>query len=121
MSVSISSPSSNSSVGWSFLVLGSYDLGSGLLNPTTSAGTIVVTVYESDGSTPLANTTVVPSSIDLPPGVQIGAWKASVTHQANYTGAIIKAVLTPTGGTPTTASVSNITITQSPSAPVPTR
>jgi hypothetical protein len=99
----------NTSVHQVFDVAGDYDLGSSL-QANSFAGTIVVTVYQSDGTTPLSNTTVIPSVINLPSGVQQGPWSVRVTHSGTYTGAVIAAVLTPTGGSGQSASVSGIDI-----------
>lgn len=113
MTIDITSPSAGGAVGWSFNVSGTYDLSVGQEpGPGASPGTIVVTVYESDGTTPLPNTTVLPATIILRAGIQSGIFLVAVTHDANYSGAVITAVLTPTGGTPASDSVSNVTISQ---------
>jgi hypothetical protein len=75
-------------------------------------GTITLHVYESDGTTPLPNTTITPSSIGIPAGMPTGTWQFTVTHDADYGGAVVVAVLTPTGGTAQEDLVSGIDISQ---------
>jgi hypothetical protein len=112
VSISISRPQPDASVGWTFDVTGAYDLAAALAPAGPPIGTIVVTVYQSDGTTPLPNTTVTPNSIAIPASTPSGTWQVSVTHNANYSGAVIAAVLTPTGGSPQTAEVTGIDISQ---------
>jgi hypothetical protein len=122
LNVTIQIPGTNMTVGWSFTAGGTYDLGTtqppGPADP--SAGTITVTVYESDGTTPLSGTTVTPDPYPIPTGTTSGSWSAAVSHQANYNGAIIKAVLRPSAGGSAQASVSGINISQIiPPPPIP--
>jgi hypothetical protein len=113
VSITISRPRPNTGVQWTFTVTGDYDLGTALRSaPQTSLGTIVVTVYENDGTTPLPNTTVTPSSITISAGQPSGKWDVSVTHAADYSGAVVVAVLTPTGGTAQEDMVTGIDISQ---------
>jgi hypothetical protein len=127
VNISIQAPASNATVGWTFLVMGTYDLGSAR-NPagmkpaglTDSPGTIAVTVYQSDGTTPLSDTTVTPNPLPLLPGVTSGSWQVMVAHTANYSGCVIEATLTATGGGSTATSVSGVNISQvTPIPPIP--
>jgi hypothetical protein len=111
VSITITRPRDNTTVKSPFRVCGNYDLNNGLGTPGTSLGTIVVTVYESDGTTALPDTTYDPPVFNVPEGQPSGPWEITVTHDSNYTGAVIKAVLTPSGGTSQTATVTGIDIT----------
>lgn len=111
MSIDISNPTQNSTVGLSFQVNGTYSLNSASSSsPSISPGTIVVGVYESDGSTPLPSTIISPSRIALPPGALGGQWQVSVICSTSYSAAVITAVLTPNGGTPATDSVAGVNV-----------
>lgn len=119
MNISISSPFSNSTVSWTFMVQGTYNLGVGDPETGGSPGTVVVVVYQSDGTTPLASTTVTPTPVVLAPGAMMGVWGVNVTHNANYAGAVVRATLAPSTGSPVSTAVTGINISQMVPPPVP--
>ena len=112
MSISISRPQPDTGVHRTFEVSGTYDLAAALAPTMPPLGVIAVSVFQSDGTTPLPNTTITPSSIAIPASTPSGTWQVSVTHNADYSGAVIAAVLTPTGGSPQIAEVTGIDISQ---------
>ncbi|HVL16239.1 MAG TPA: hypothetical protein VM529_26945 [Gemmata sp.] len=105
MAISITEPTSNSTVPSAFAAKGTFTAGAG-------GGNIQITVYESNGTTQLPNTTVFPAGVMVPPGTGSGNWSVSVSRIGAYNGAIIKATLVPYGGgTPDDALVTGINIT----------
>ena len=105
MAINITNPANNSGAISPFPVSGTFTVGAG-------GGNIQVTVYQSDGTTLLPNTIVVPAGVMIASGTGSGTWSVSVSRFGAYNGAIIKAVLTPNGGgTPDATSATGINIT----------
>ncbi len=122
MKITITFPQSGTPVGWTFPVNGTYDLSNTMLPENAPPGSIAVLVFESDGVTPLGSTMINPPVAPLPPGQMSGPFPPiSVTHNANYDGAIITATLAVPGGGSTGTRVEDIQIVQSPPPPPPAR